>query len=390
MTQSWKTLTAIQIGGALCLPVLAVGQMLGHTVGLSNAIAASVAGNVVLCTLGLLIGPYGARHKMSTIECAEQFLGGYATFLVASTVVLSCLGWFALQLGIMAQPFIEIFGSRGGLIATVFMGLLITASTLKGVAAVGFVADCAVPLFVLTLIASVVKAGPVHSITLPTLHTDSVLLVIALSLAAIVDLPTFFRFANSERDARISVVLLCLVGLPILHTTGAYIAINSGSADIFHALVGSGGVLWYGWIFIFCLLAGWTTNNANIYSASVSLRYIFPTLAEKYAIGMLGFLGTIIAGAVPLESFCTVIEIIALPIVPIGLLIAYAALREMISFLPAIEKRSALCVVLSPVIVGIVHTVFGITLTSYLLIDGVIAAGAIFLISLLIIQETLK
>ncbi len=70
MTQSWKTLTSIQIGGALCLPVLAVGQQLAMRVGFASAVVAIMFGNAVLCAMGLLIGLFGARYKLSTIECA--------------------------------------------------------------------------------------------------------------------------------------------------------------------------------------------------------------------------------------------------------------------------------------------------------------------------------
>lgn len=374
MTQSWKTLTSIQIGGALCLPVLAVGQQLAVRVGFGSAVVAIMFGNAVLCAMGLLVGVFGARHKLSTIECAERFLGGRMTYAVACAVVISCLGWFALQLGIMVEPFVPVLGPVLTAAAIGVLGLLITASSLKGVAAIGALADYAAPLFALTLGIALFNAGSLTHIDMPVLRIEPLLIVIALALAAIVDLPTFFRFAKSERDARISVIMVCMGALPAIEIVGAYLGTLAGGADIAHALIGNGGTVWYSWIVVFLILAGWTTNNANIYSASVSLRYIIPTLSEYRAIALLGALGTVVAVTIPCGAFCSIIEIIALPIVPIGLLTAYAALREMVPFLPPIREYDALAVVFSALGMGIVHGLLGITLTGYLLTDTALMA----------------
>lgn len=375
---TWKTLTAIQIGGALCLPVLMVGQQLAAEVGFLEAVCAIIVGNILLAIIALLIGTFGARQKMSTIECAERFLGTQMTYAVAIAVVVSSLGWFALQLDVMVEPCMHYFSSFEMQVARVLLGVAITLATIHGVAAIGKLADYAVPIFGITLICAVWNVHAPIAYSTPTLAINPLLTVVALALAAIVDLPTFFRFARSERDAQISVLLLCCIALPAIEIAGAYIGIASGKLAITDALIGSGGTVWQTWIVLFLILAGWTTNNANIYTASVSLRHLVPALGEKWALMLLGLLGTALSCCMRPGAFSAVIEVLALPIIPIGFLVAYTALREWI-YLPELDERRSALVVGAVVVVGLLHLAGGSLIAHHLLID---TAGVAFLVLL--------
>jgi len=378
--QSWKTLTAIQIGGALCLPVLMVGQQLATDVGFFEAVCAIIIGNALLCAVALLIGPFGARYKMSTIDCAEKFLGTQITYLVAASVAIASLGWFALQLDVMVEPFLQHLSLVETNLLRFFLGAAITLGTIRGVSAIGMLADYAVPIFGVTLLYAIANSSPSIAYVAPTVAIDPLLTVIALSLAAIVDLPTFFRFARSEWDARLSAVLLCCVALPAIEIAGAYIGIASGKAAITDALIGSGGTLWHIWIVLFLILAGWTTNNANIYTASVSLRHLIPGLEEKSALITLGLLGTVLSCCMRPGSFCVVIEFLALPVIPIGFLIAYTALRDWL-YLPEIDERRSAIVVGAVILIGLLHMGGVSILSHYLLIDAAGAALSVLIIS---------
>ena len=49
--QNWWQLSSIQIGGAVCLPVIMVGHTLNQSYGFTSAVAAVLIGNFILLAL---------------------------------------------------------------------------------------------------------------------------------------------------------------------------------------------------------------------------------------------------------------------------------------------------------------------------------------------------
>ncbi len=288
--QNWRQLAAVQVGGSLCLPVLMVGQTLSQTYGIFSAWIAIALGNLMLFLLALFTSYAGASQKKSTAELAAAIFGKYGRSYFALALVISMIGWFAIQLKLMGLCLNIPFSS-------ILLGLCIGVGGLKGLQGVTLLANIFTPLLAMTILYALMSQGQspplIISSDFTSLAFSGLALVIAGSIAAVMDLPTFFREAKSKKDGWIAAFLLFCVALPLIEATGAYLSFlhpEHNLVDIFQQL--SGNPLWQGWISLFLILAGWATNNANMYSASVSLEQIVPTIGLKGRICLTCGLGT--------------------------------------------------------------------------------------------------
>ena len=127
-------------------------------------------------------------------------------------------------------------------------------------------------------------------------------LVISCSIAAVIDLPTFFREARSPRDAKIAASALFLISLPLVECAGVFIPTLNP---------------------FFLLLAGFTANNANMYSAAVSLETLVP-LPLRHRLLLICLIGTLLALFPLLENLEVYINTIGIIISSMGgVLIGY-------------------------------------------------------------------
>jgi cytosine permease len=314
--QSWFQLTAIQVGGALCLPVIMVGQILVKTYGILPALVALAVGNSLLFVLGVLTIAMTLRARTNTLENAKSYFGVYGSRIFALTMTTCLMGWFAIQLNLMSLSIHEMILKVGGLASfntvplTLGLGVLITLGAQKGIIALDKISAFSMPILIGTLTyALYITATAQKSVQIPlgVLSFEGVSLIVATAIAAMVDLPTYYRFARSKRDAFISIALVCLVALPAIEFVGVYLgAYTEGS--ILDTLSATGGVLWKLWVCIFIVLAGWATNNTNIYSSSIGLEQLIPSVAYSKRVFLVGTLGTVLACLGVLDKFELMLE----------------------------------------------------------------------------------
>jgi cytosine permease len=107
---------------------------------------------------------------------------------------------------------------------------------------------------------------------------EGLTMVLATVILFVVDIPTYYRFSCSKRDSYISIALLLGVVVPIIEGVGAFLGSREGSSELIDAFVGGGSSLSRVTMGLLLLIAGWTTNNANLYSATVAMTAIAPRL----------------------------------------------------------------------------------------------------------------
>lgn len=100
-TQNWRQLSIIQIGGAICLPVMMVGQILAQMYGLTSALLVILIGNLLLFAMASVTSFAGAKEKKSTAEFAIDLFGHRGKGFFSGAMVISVVGWFAIQLQLM-------------------------------------------------------------------------------------------------------------------------------------------------------------------------------------------------------------------------------------------------------------------------------------------------
>ena len=97
---SSKDLVSIEVGGAICLPIIMVGHKLVSAIGFTGSIAAIVLGNVILFCLALVAAKMSLERRKNTPENARDYLGPTGVQVLAVVLFIAKCCWFALQLNL--------------------------------------------------------------------------------------------------------------------------------------------------------------------------------------------------------------------------------------------------------------------------------------------------
>lgn len=340
--QSWLQLTSIQAGGIICLPVIMVGQVLCEQYGLASSLLAIGIGNAVLLLLGLVAASMSCSRRQSTVEHAAIYFGKRGTIIFGLTMMLSLVGWFAIQLNMMSLSLEDILRSTyiaaSPVSLNIFFGILLTALILYGIRGIGVFANLTMPLLILTLAYAIFSASktstPEHqSYTIS--YWGGVSLIIGVEIAAVVDLPTFFQHSKSTKDGLISITLLHILVVPIIEFVGVYLAHKSGGGTILEVFKSGHGFLWNLWVALFLIFAGITTNNANLYSAVVNTKDIFGKLSFKKRAILLGSVATLLSCTNPLMHIEFILNLFGIFIGSMGAVMLSGYILEKTSGLPS-------------------------------------------------------
>ena len=324
--QNWIALTSIQIGGAICLPVLLIGFELAKGFGLTSALYAIVIGNALLFSFSLIGAKMSAASEMTTAENAESLLGKRVKAIFAIVLVLSMCLWFAIQAQLMATDLLmwTSFGSEQ--VIAFCISLFITACAMRGIKSIEILSNVAVPLMVVTMLIAIATGDA--QVQTDTLSFSGISLVLAASIAAVVDMPTFFRHAKNEKHAVKASFATFMIGIPVVEALGALLFYKTDAPSLINALYCFDHTLWKGWILAFILLAGWTTNNANLYSASMSIKALFPKLSDKAAIALLGLIASLLAFCNIVGNLDLFLDVMAMIIISMGSVVFSAYLLK--------------------------------------------------------------
>lgn len=319
--QNWLQLTAVQAGGAICLPVFVIGYALGKNYGVESAFLAIMLGNALLLLLALVCGVYSAEKKLSTIQCAIQCFGRRGKGFFSAAMVFSMTGWFAIQLNLMGESLQQLLPFTSPFAGPLAMGIIMTALGVKGLRGVGVLANVSLPLLVATIAFAfygVDLAGISMQETKP--HSLSGMsLVLACSIGAVVDLPTFFRVAKSRKDATTAVWVLFGLVIPAVEMVGVLLSAASVDGGFLEVLMGAhASAVWEIWVLGFVLMAGWTTNSANLYSATVSLEPVLASVPFAMRAMLLGCIGTTLACFPLMEGLEFILQPIGVALMSMG------------------------------------------------------------------------
>lgn len=342
--QNWRQLASVQVGGAICLPLLLVGYELAKYQDPASTVWSIVWGNLFLFGLALVAGFLSLKRETTTAEHAFFYFGRYGKGFFGLTLALSMLGWFAIQAQCMGtdlyqlvnqiDPHFSTNSQEWILIFSLSLAALIIMGAFWGLTFLTRMADLCVPLLVLTIGYAVYLVDQVSLIEqmfkTPVSWWDGkgVSLVFASSIAATIDLPSFYRHANHPKAVVWASVSTYLVAMPLVQLAGVCLYHGTHAATIGEALSYSAAFEWKVWVVIFMLIAGWTTNNVNLYSASLSLRSLSKKLSFSTAMGIAGLMGMGLITIPLLESFASVLDLMGIFVVAMGGVILTAYLLE--------------------------------------------------------------
>lgn len=297
---NWWQLSTIQIGGVICLPVIMIGQALSQKYGFHSAIAAVVVGNAVLLLLGLIAARMSHEKRKTTIETAADFFDARGTKFFAVSMAFSLICWFAIQLNMMSLGVLDLLSmeSHRGIwviFLNTALGALITFVALYGIKGFQYLSNISLPLLLFTLGYAFFTHEPKAAAVRHPFSLGGTSLVIALAIAMVTDLPTYYRHTKEKKDGMVSIFIIFAIVLPLLEVLGIYLAHGNDTGSILDTLKRGEGSLWNAWIALFLILAGWTTNNINLYSASISLQTLIKGSKERQMTILVGALGTFLS-----------------------------------------------------------------------------------------------
>lgn len=351
---NWRQLVSIEVGGAICLPVILVGHKLFQTYGLASALVAVAVGNLLLFGMALLFAEMSFRNKLSTTDNATHYFGPLGVQLFALTLMIAKCSWFAIQLEMMA----EVVGGSLGMKLALGGGIILIA--IFGLKALTLFSSLSMPILIGTMGYAFYGSLEKEGAFIPeTLSYEGISVAVAAAITAVVDMPTYFSSSRSIRDSRWAVVLFILVAVPLIEGLGIYLSYKNPG------LILSETSLWFT---LFFLLAGWTTNNTNLYSSATCLGTLLPKIPMGWRQVAMGSVGILLCVLDIPKHFVLVLQLLGAGVVSMGMVI-------LISYLVPIDtKRWNLLPWIAGTTVGVLSALKWITISTLPLIDAALVA----------------
>ncbi len=374
MNQNWISLSSIQLGGAICLPMILIGHELCQKFGLGAALAAVILGNALLTILAVIASKMAHESKKTTAENAENYFGKNGKKFFALIIAITLTSWFAIQTQVMGQDLANLV-NIDRVYLNVGLACLMVGCAFFGLKGVSLLANVTLPLMILTLVLSVINAQSTSQKIMGNISgfsAPAIALVLASAIAAVVDLPTFFRHAKTKKDGIIASIVVFCIGIPLVELVGVFFGYYATSTSLTEALITVDLPLFRIWVSLFILFAGWTTNNTNLYSAIMSLRSAAPQLSEKWACVVMGGICILLSLCPLLERLMLVLDLMGVFIASMGgvVLTAYSLKR----FLGLDLNAQKIAWVIGT-LAGLLNIFLGGLLTPIAIVDTLIASA---------------
>lgn len=334
----WFGLATIWFGGVISIPALLVGAVLIGGLGFGPALLWSGIGFLIVGTSMALLGARAAQQGADTQALAARAFGSSGARIVLGIVIgVPLMGWFGVQTAIAAGSLVRIvdlsFGLKWSMPAVaLLLGATMTLTAVAGFGALKWLNYLAVPAKIALVAYGVVMALRAQGLAPvlawqpdPAKALDPITAIgMAVGFVAVAGViaPDYAKQARTGRDA----VLGCLLGLVpaaiLLAACGALLAIAQRTHDIVEIYARLGLPLLALSILI---VATWTTNVMNVYSAGLALGGLFGWGPDRrwLATALAGGVGSALAAAGILERLTGFLSLLTLTVMPIaGVMIA--------------------------------------------------------------------
>lgn len=333
--QSWTSIAFIWIGTMICIPMLMVGGIFSTAMTLGNIALAAFLGFAICCIIMVLTGMQGTDLGLPCTMCATKAFGDRGASLLMSVVIfIAQLGWFGVQTATCATAFNTLLQYWGVAfpfwISCVIWGAVMLVTAVYGFKFMKILNYIAVPallimcgygaIFAINMAGFDNLSSYVPAATMPL--SMGISIVIGLFAVGTVINADYSRYAKKRGDTVKATVIGVLPAAVIMILIGAVMALAAGNYDI-TAVFASLGLPVVSMLVL--ILATWTTNTGNAYTAGLAAMKIFSFKDERRPLVTLvcGGIGTLVAIAglaSVLESFISILSSLVPPIA--GVMIA--------------------------------------------------------------------
>jgi cytosine permease len=332
--RAWFGIAMQRFGQLSALVQFLLGAILGFGLTFWNAFWALTIGAVIVEVVAIAVGIIGAREGMSSsllIRWTGFGSGGGA--IISLLLGLFITAGFGIQSGISAAGLVAIFGTLPAWAWSIIFGLVVTAIVVFGIKSLAWTAYLTVPVFLLLVAWSIGTELSKHSLgelasSAPagpplTIGTGATLVVGSIIVGAVIT-PDMSRFNRSAADVVKQTVVGFTLGEYLVGLSGVLLAHAIGSNDVIAIVVSS-----VGWVGVLVILLGTVKiNDWNLYSASLALVTFVEGVSGRkvhraVVSVVLGVIGSIAAAAGALGWFAEMSAALAYIVPPIaGIMVA--------------------------------------------------------------------
>ena len=293
--KSWPSIAFIWAGNVICVPALMVGSMVSEGLNFKDSILAMFIGYGIVVALMMLIAAQSAQTGRPTTVAVSRALGDRGSQLSLSLIIaISMIGWYGYQTIVCASSFCTLLQSSFGInfpewLSCIIWGTLMLITAFYGIGLTKILNMISVPLLFVFLIYGVsiaLSGGGIATLSAYQPSGNGGMLVgITLSVGGFISgAATCGDYNRYSKDGK-SAALSCLFGV-IPAGVGALacvaiLFICSGNSDI-TVMFANVGLPIAGMLVL--ILATWTTNVGNAYSAGIAVVNIFKMKDEKRAL----------------------------------------------------------------------------------------------------------
>lgn len=321
--QSTFGLSMVLAGVPLCVSGLFVGGELSKGLALGKSIEAAVVGALLLTIYASLVGVIGARTGLSTTALLQEVFGHLGAKILALCLSICLCGWYAVQVDFFGQTINHLFPNGGVLttpkVAACWGGILMMTSALFGYRGLSILSILAVPLIVALAVFGVWSSAKVNlwdiaPVGEQTFGNAVSLVVGSFAIGATVN-ADITRYAKNANQSLIATTTGFFVANVFILVCGAATTLSTGSGDLIASMVALGlGAS----ALVVLILGQWTTNDNNLYYATVNMSDAFPKFNKAALAGVFGVVSTFLGVMGMTKAFVPFLVGLGLVIPPIG------------------------------------------------------------------------
>jgi cytosine permease len=336
-TRNWFNMGIVIWGVNVCIPAFMVGGMVASMTGLGSAIVAILLGSVILTAVSIATGIIGAHTRISTSMTTKLTYGINGNVLMAILLFIGAFGWFAVQLEVFAQAItgaVDIL-SGGSLtiqrwVPIIIGGILMTLTAMYGFRAIEKLTVFVIPILLVLLAVTLLKAYQDVGVAEVFARRPEQMLPLGLIVSIVaggmavgsVIMPDITRYGKSKGHAAGGMVFGMLVGFPLVLVLAAYLFGAAGISQFAEVMLKYHRGAWGIFAMFTIVFATWTTNDNNLYSASLAFNSMFPKM-HKWILAVIGgAVGIILALFGIVGQFMNWLIILGVTIPPIGAVMA--------------------------------------------------------------------
>ncbi|GIP54359.1 cytosine permease [Paenibacillus vini] len=334
-TQSWFTLGIVWAGAMISIPGLLVGNTLITGMSLSKTLTVALIGYGIIVAIMILQGIQSTDLGKTTVQVASQVFGKKGSRTILSIILtIACLGWFGIQANVcgaaLANLLAELDIAMPVPVASLISGLVMVVSAMYGIKVLRVLSYVAVPLLVVLCVYGLIQAINGETVQLISSYRpeqkmgfmDGLAVTMGSFALGAVIAGDYSQFSGKRSDVWKAAIFGIIPAGVLMISVGAVLTLAYQTNDVTAVFLNIatpfiGGVV--------LILAAWKTNMVNAISGGFALINVFNVSKEKekWAVGVAGLIGTVLAVIGILDYFTPVMSILSAMVPPVaGVMIA--------------------------------------------------------------------